>query len=151
MMVSLSADLCKRMGGEKRGDTCFVGDFPIPSTISDWYGETVGPVAVSEGNGVVLHMSPEDAKKFFPPKGEYYEPSVEKIMERIKDGEPINPPWMSMCLHMDDSNHTLITGHEGRHRIEAARRLGLDKVPIILAEKSMSYCLEYEVVSHHWG
>ena len=141
-------NICKRLGGKEENGVCDVGGYPTFIDTDDWYGETSVPEQIKSGDAIILNASPDDAKKFFPPnvafKKEdpdtlfeyYYEDSIDTLMTRIKDKKPINPPFLIGCINIRNKrtgyNQTWFDGHEGRHRIEAARRAGCEKIPIIL-------------------
>lgn len=128
--------------GEKKGKVCFIDKFPTHVNYSDWWGETVPATALQEDKGMVAHMSPEDAKKLYPPV-EDYRGSVEKMRERIRKGQAINPPYLSFCLNIESCTmnpKTWVANHEGRHRIEAARLEDVKKMPVIFVEKQRELC-----------
>ena len=135
-----------------KGDVCFVGDFPTHIGFYDWWGETIISDALEKkGDAIVLLTSPEEAQELYPPRHGFDESSVEGLMERIKEGKAINPPWLEMCINVyDPSAHlynysTWVYSHEGRHRIEAAKRMGLSKIPVIIRRKPMYACEGYGI------
>lgn len=145
---------CERMRGEVKGNVCFIDKFPTHVNWKDWYGEFIVPESESKGKALFLQMSPNDAKKLFPPMNvedlatgkvfeRYMGSSIKELRERIKKGEPINPPWMQVCLNIPAEGgfeKSWFKGHEGRHRIEAARLEGSKVVPVFFLEKDKSFC-----------
>lgn len=132
---------CEKLGGKVKENVCFVDNFPTHVNYKDWWGESGVPDALRYNQAIVLHMTPDDAKKLFPPIS-YTEERVQVVQDRIEQGLPINPPWLSICLnHGEFENETWIVGHEGRHRIEAARRSGLSRIPVILKEREGQFCV----------
>lgn len=133
---------CERMGGVIKDGVCMIDGFPTHTKYSEWWGETIIPEALKYGKATVIHASPTDAASLFPPTT-FYEETIEELRKRIREKMPINPPWLEVCLNIRDEDgwhHTWVVGHEGRHRIEAARREGLKKVPIIIRHKPEEYC-----------
>lgn len=142
----MTKNACERMGGEVRDNVCFVDKFPTHVNYKDWAGETIISDALEADKALVMHMTPDDAKKLFPPVSDpplrYFKKSIETLKDRIKKGAPINPPWLEVCLNIEDRGYcrTWVVDHEGRHRIEAARLSGVSKIPVILREKPSQYC-----------
>ena len=98
---------------------------------------------------MILHLTPEDAKKLLQPLSHSYRgKSLDKLRERIKNKKAVCPPWLQACFYEPDKGGIVppkgvelaIVGHEGRHRIEAALLEGVEKIPIIVADKK--YCPE---------
>ena len=139
---------CSRLGGGIKDGVCLVDGFPTHVNYSDWWGESIIPDSLEQGEALVIHASPEDAQRLFPPT-RFYEPSIKQLEDRIKEGKPINPPWLEMCINICKPSEekcrrteTWVVGHEGRHRIEAARRMGLKKIPIVIRKKPEEYCVD---------
>ncbi len=138
--------VCKRMGGKVKKGVCIVGGFPTFKDTDEWWGESISATALEDGTGMVAVMSPEDAKKFFPPSGGvdedgvfhefYHESSIKELRKRIREGKPINPPWLETCHNQGKGmQDTWVVGHEGRNRIESARREGIKSIPVIIRPK----------------
>ena len=52
------------------------------------------------------------------------------IKKVIAEGDPMELPFLEMTVLEDRSCR--ITGHEGRHRAEACRELGIDRIPVLV-------------------
>jgi len=53
-----------------------------------------------------------------------------RIVEAISSGGPMELPWLELTVLEDRTCR--ITGHEGRHRVEASRLLGMERVPVLI-------------------
>ncbi|MFQ6020818.1 MAG: ParB/Srx family N-terminal domain-containing protein [Candidatus Aenigmatarchaeota archaeon] len=139
---------CKRLGGIVKNNVCFIDNFPTHARYKDWWGETIISEALKYKKAIVIHTSPEDGKKLFPPTS-FEESTIKKLMDRIKKKKPINPPWIELCLNIESKRpgfkYTWIAGHEGRHRIEASRRAGIKKIPIVFRIKPEYACRQWKI------
>lgn len=146
-------NICKRLGGIEENGICNVGGFPTYIDTKNCWGEWGTAEKLETGKAIIIQASPEDAKRLFPPnvatrtdtgveEEYYYEDVIKNLMDRIKNKQMINPPFLIGCFNQKEPNsapQTFLLGHEGRHRIEAARRAKIERVPIVLFEPSNCY------------
>ncbi len=139
-------NVCSKLGGKEiEENLCDIDGFITFSHSSDWYGESEIPRQLENDEAIVIHAKPSDAKKLFPrsvayvhgeKKEHYVKDSIDKLTERMKRRKPINPPWLLVCQENESNNKkTYLVGHEGRHRIESARRTGINKIPVVLINR----------------
>lgn len=57
----------------------------------------------------------------------YNQSSIDTLTRRMAEGKPIDPVFLDF-----ESERCRIVGHEGRHRAVAAKKVGIDKMPLIL-------------------
>jgi hypothetical protein len=63
----------------------------------------------------------------------FAEESLKRLIERMENGLPIDPPFLDIA-----ADTCQVLGHEGRHRAEAARKLGLEKIPVLMFCKKLT-------------
>lgn len=75
------------------------------------------------------NISPEDFLELASPVGTFSEEIVEIRQKQIRDGKPIDTPFLDITWD-DIVKRWKVRSHEGRHRSEASRREGLDNIPV---------------------
>jgi hypothetical protein len=53
--------------------------------------------------------------------------TINDIMDKLKRGVPLDPPILYM-----DMERKRVSGHEGRHRAMASKKLGIEKIPVFI-------------------
>lgn len=76
-------------------------------------------------------ISPDDFLTLASPVGMFSEEVVVSRQKQIQEGQPIDTPFLDITWD-ENSMRWRIRSHEGRHRAEASRREGLDKIPVWL-------------------
>ena len=89
----------------------------------------------------VVMMRPKDFLNIAADVMGWSDENVEHLMAKMKRGQTLDLPFLTMA---DNAPPTIsdigaeptvgcrVTGHEGRHRAEAARRLGIERIPVII-------------------
>lgn len=86
----------------------------------------MGPIFSARPEATTLiWMRPEEFLSKVP-RIQLDKETVQMIFEGISSGRPTDIPY----IDLDDETGE-ITGHEGRHRMQAFRRLGVQKVPVL--------------------
>lgn len=144
-----SEKYCKTLGGNEELGKCMVGDYPAPFEDIYFCAPIVTDAILRDKDTIVIHTSPENAKKLFPQIPRYDEDVISELRERYRKKLPVCPPWLEQCKPVGSEQDPLwkckvaesfFWGHEGRHRIEAARREGLKTIPIIIRRLDERYC-----------
>jgi len=78
----------------------------------------------------LMWMTPQQFRSLTTDPISYDEPSLTKLKQRMKRGDPIDACWLDV-----DSKTWRVQRHEGRHRAKAAQELGIEKIPVILFSK----------------
>lgn len=73
-------------------------------------------------------MSPQDFLNLSTSAVRYNQDSINFNKQKMKNGVPLEP----LVLDIDVPNN-IVAHHEGRHRSEAAKELGIKRIPVILA------------------
>jgi len=73
--------------------------------------------------GKIVWMSPDKFLSLASPMP----PGNERIEYRIKNRLPLD-----FCVLEVDMKHKKVTGHEGRHRATISKKLGIDKIPVLI-------------------
>lgn len=82
--------------------------------------------------GAVVLMTPTSFLGLSAPLRTPREGVVEHIVDILGRGEPVAQPFLT--IEMEDGEHPRVSGHEGRHRMHAIRRVFGDvEIPVLLA------------------
>ena len=80
--------------------------------------------------GFTKYLTPNEFLSNAAPLQEVNEKTIQYFIDKYKNGEPISNPTF-YAIYDEDKNVLEITGHEGRHRMEALRRVSPnEKVPV---------------------
>jgi len=87
------------------------------------YGGMVG------WKGKIVYMSPEKFLRLAVPipDNQLDPKSLERIESRMRNQLPLD-----FCVLEVDMKTKKVTGHEGRHRCKVAKKLGIDRVPVLI-------------------
>lgn len=79
--------------------------------------------------GKLVYMSPEKFLKLAAPlpDGCINQKSLKNVEDRMKNQLPLD-----FCVLEVNMKTKTVTGHEGRHRCMAAKKLGIEKVPVLI-------------------
>lgn len=75
----------------------------------------------------LVWMTPQQFRSLTTDPIDYDEPSLTKLKQRMKNGEPIDACWLDV-----ETKTWKVQNHEGRHRAKAAQELGIEKIPVVL-------------------
>jgi hypothetical protein len=123
---------CRLVGG-KPDKVCMVDGFPTAT------GKEIETPILHEWieQCQILHLRPEDFLKIVP-STIYTQSIIDDLKEKIRKRQPLDIPFIEM--KEEDFGGLLgkvdcIEGHEGRHRAQAARELGLPYIPVLLCKR----------------
>ncbi len=77
----------------------------------------------------LVEMHPADFLELAPPIG-FEQGIIDQLKRSIAAGDVMALPYIEMTVFEDRTCR--VTGHEGRHRSEASRQLGIDRIPVIV-------------------
>lgn len=93
-------------------------------------GKNVQAYAGNEGwKGKIIWMSPDKFLRMVHPLPDYEkdDESSKDLERKIKAGHPID--FLVLVVDVDRKK---VVGHEGRHRATVAKKLGVEKVPVLV-------------------
>ena len=102
-----------------------VSKFPIADP--PMYGDS----NYKDRNGIIVDMKPQDYLYLVPhlELDDDSEDNIEDLASMMRDGVEIDPP----TLYLDGNR---VDNHDGRHRVYAAMRLGLNRIPVLFLDKN---------------
>lgn len=77
--------------------------------------------------GKIVWMSPDKFLSLVHPLMDIDKHSSKNLEDRMKKGQPID-----FLVLVVDADENKVTGHEGRHRATIAKKLGIEKVPVLV-------------------
>lgn len=79
--------------------------------------------------GKIVYMQPDKFLKLAAPlrDNQYNQDVLDDIEDKIKRNHPIDPPVLYINMSIKK-----VEGHEGRHRATVAKKLGIEKIPVLI-------------------
>ena len=113
---------CDKFPGKVVGNVCKIGKFRMAVSYTIF-----GYKPKYQSHRL---MSPEKFLELAPPRGApYNQKRIDELKEKIKKKE-MDVPYFDV-----DVDSCQVIDHEGRHRAEASRQLGIKKIPVVLFKK----------------
>ena len=108
-----------------------MGDLEYP-----WSYETSAPfLSYHPGSIMMVEMKPQDFLDLAAPVMEWsdeYNATMDWMVDRIRRRKPLGLPYLDIEDRRSIGGECVVTGHEGRHRMAAAKLQGIKTVPVIV-------------------
>lgn len=85
-------------------------------------------------------MRPRDFLQLAAPLVQWsdeYDATLDWMVDRIQKGENLELPWLVISDRSAIGLRCEVVGHEGRHRMNAAKLAGIEKVPVVIKLKKV--------------
>ena len=113
---------CKKFNGKVDGDVCKIGRFRMSAS-----DNILGFKSKYQDHKL---MSPERFLELAPERGApYRQERIDELKKKILNKE------MDVAFFDVDVDSCHVLDHEGRHRAEASRQLGIKNMPVVLFKK----------------